>query len=104
MTAKTEEIAVAKVPDSAPVADSEGTTEPPLAVQQLTGGVFVAPLLQPPNDELYVPPVIREGHDWEERTNGKGAMFDAPDVRFHVVNSLGRHPKLLSAYLNSSIE
>lgn len=37
------------------------------------------------------------------RVSGRGAYYDAPDVRHAVAHSLQRHPKLLQAYLSSRV-
>ena len=60
-------------------------------------------LVHPPLNDLYAPRPMQVGRKLEKRSNGKGAHFDAPDVRHHIVHSLSARPKLLRAYLRSSI-
>ena len=36
------------------------------------------------------------------RCSGKGAHYDAPDVRHAIAHSLQKHPRLLNAYFSSS--
>ena len=98
---KKEEIKTASVPQ--PTTTSMETIEPPIVMRSLVRSVAVPSLVQPSREDIHVRPILPAMHSLAQRSSGKGAHHDAPDARHHVVHSLSRHPRLLKAYLKSSI-
>ena len=99
LSAKKEEIAVATVPARVEIREAP-------AVQSLRTNVrtiAVPNLVQPPLSEISVPAITPYIPAITKRSNGMGAHYDSHDVRYHMINSLGRHPRLLHAYLRSSV-
>ena len=96
---KKEEIEPASVPQATTTPLEE---QAPIVMRSLVRSQEVPSLIQPDGQDLFVKPILPIGSQLAKRSSGKGAHYDAPDVRHHVVHSLARHPKLLRAYLKSS--
>ncbi len=97
---KKEEIKTASVPQSTSTVMEAG---PPIVLRSMIRSTHTPSLIQPSEQDLYVRPILPVMDIMASRSSGKGAYHDAPDIRHHVVNSLSRHPRLLKAYLKSSI-
>ena len=97
--AKKEEIKVPGIPTNT-VPETPAIREPPRSAIR---SIKTPNLVQPHISELHAPLVQYGLPSITKRSNGKGAHYDSAEVRHHMVHSLGRHPKLLRAYLNSSV-
>ena len=95
--AKREEIHTSVVPQKqqVPAAAPVGR---PVTSARTTGSV--PNLVQRPVMEVAQRSYIANLHPIAKRASGKGARFDAPDVRHHVTHSLSKTPRLLHAYLH----
>ena len=97
---KKEEIKTASAPQPSSAPLEQGA---PIVMRSMVRSSQVPNLVQPGGEDLFVRPLLPAMYDLTKRSSGKGAHHDAPDVRHHVVHSLSRHPRLLKAYLKSSI-
>ena len=95
---KKEEIAATVIPSA--VVIREAPVQP---LRTMARTIATPNLVQPELSELTVPVLIPSIPQITKRSNGKGAYYDAHDVRHHMIHSLGRHPRLLKAYLHSSV-
>ena len=98
-SAKKEEIAVPAVPARVEIREAPAVQ----SVRTVARTTAFPNLVHPPLTEINVPGITPHIPAITKRSNGKGAHYDSHEVRHHMVNSLGRHPRLLKAYLTSSV-
>ena len=104
---KFSEIAPASgIPEDAPRSEYQYIEQrPPSAIQRQAVPSLI-PVEGPPGSEMFGDVMLAESTlvtRLINRVSGRGAYYDAPDVRHAVAHSLQRHPKLLQAYLSSRV-